>query len=291
MFWHKPIAPLRSSSWMMARPTPRQRRHKSLAAAHPAEIRWLRIINSGPGSAREAGRRLARGSFIQHFDSDDLLHPHKFELQVLGLSKHLECAVAYGKTRFYRLGEHAADKPWKRTGDHVTMMFPSFLRERWWDTSTPLYRRELIDRAGAWTSLRQEEDWEYDCRIASQGVKLYNCCQFVSDTRDGRQSNSNGRTFGMLADRAKAHELILQVMPGWPTFLAKRTRWSISPASYFSSPGSAERGLKKESERLFQLGSRGFIATPSGGPRFSRLEKVARSGRLDGRGVARIPLG
>src|SRR5262245_21086983 len=48
---------------------------QSLASAHPTEIRWLRIINGGPGAAREAGRRCARGAFIQYLDSDDLLHP------------------------------------------------------------------------------------------------------------------------------------------------------------------------------------------------------------------------
>jgi len=49
------------------------------------EVRVIHQPNGGPGTAREAGRRAARGEFIQHLDSDDLLLPHKFALQVAGL--------------------------------------------------------------------------------------------------------------------------------------------------------------------------------------------------------------
>ena len=43
--------------------------------------------NGGPGAARETGRLAARGEFIQYLDSDDLLLPTKFELQVAGLRR------------------------------------------------------------------------------------------------------------------------------------------------------------------------------------------------------------
>src|SRR5438094_204673 len=44
--------------------------------------RVIHQANAGPGAAREAGRLVARGEFIQHLDSDDLLLQRKFELQV-----------------------------------------------------------------------------------------------------------------------------------------------------------------------------------------------------------------
>src|SRR6516162_4689392 len=106
--------------------------------------------------------------FIQYLDSDDLLLPKKFEFQVSGLRQCSDCAVSYGKTRFYAYGDRPTDQPWKRTGEQIPTMFPSFLQSRWWDTSTPLYVREVTDLAGPWTELRNEEDWEYDCRIASK---------------------------------------------------------------------------------------------------------------------------
>jgi hypothetical protein len=102
---------------------------------------------------------------------------------------------------------------WKRTGERISTMFPSFLQSRWWDTSTPLYRREVTDLAGPWTELRNEEDWEYDCRIASKGGRLHYGDAFVSDTRIifGIQLSTAGSSDPeKLKNRATAHRLILE---------------------------------------------------------------------------------
>ena len=57
---------------------------EALAERH-SEVRTIHRENGGPGVARETGRLAARGEFIQYLDSDDLLLPTKFELQVAGL--------------------------------------------------------------------------------------------------------------------------------------------------------------------------------------------------------------
>ena len=188
------------------------REAEALAEAH-SEVRAIHRQNGGPGVARETGRLVARGEFIQYLDSDDLLLPRKFELQVGGLGNCRDCAVSYGKTRFYAHGDRAKDVAWKRTGERIPTMFPSFLQSRWWDTSTPLYRRKATDLAGPWSKLRNEEDWEYDCRIASKGCCLHYCDAFVSDTRStpGYQLSAAGSSDPKkLRDRATAHMLILE---------------------------------------------------------------------------------
>lgn len=188
------------------------REAEALAEAH-LEIRAIHRENGGSGAARETGRLAASGEFIQYLDSDDLLLPTKFELQVAGLRRCGDCAVSYGKTRFYACGDRPTDVAWKRTGERIPTMFPSFLQSRWWDTSTPLYRREVTDLAGPWTRLRNEEDWEYDCRIASKGGRLHYCDAFVSDTRMtlGYQLSTAGLSDPKkLSDRATAHRLILE---------------------------------------------------------------------------------
>lgn len=185
---------------------------KCLTLAHPAVLRVFRIKNGGAGAARETGRQQARGEYIQYLDSDDLLMPNKFELQVEALRLNPDCGVAYGKTRFYLMRDGPRDVPWKRTGERFSAMFPSFLQSRWWGTSTPLYRRTVIDGAGAWLPLKNEEDWEYDCRIAATGTRLIYIDAFVSDQRwDGQPRLSMGGTTdsGKLRDRAQAHLRIL----------------------------------------------------------------------------------
>jgi hypothetical protein len=178
-----------------------------------SEVRVIHRQNGGPGAARETGRLAARGEFIQYLDSDDLLLPIKFEVQVAGLRRCGDCAVSYGKTRFYSYGDRPTDVAWKRTGEHICTMFPSFLQSRWWGTSTPLYRRDVTDLAGPWTELTHEEDWEYDCRIARHGGRLDYRDVFVSDERAllGCRLSSGGSTDPeKVRSRAQAHKLIFE---------------------------------------------------------------------------------
>jgi glycosyltransferase involved in cell wall biosynthesis len=184
----------------------------ALAKAHP-EVRAIHRENGGPGAARETGRLAASGEFIQYLDSDDLLLPTKFELQVASLHRFDDCAVAYGKTRFYTYRDLPRDVAWKRTGEQIPTMFPSFLQSRWWGTSTPLYRRKVTDLAGPWTNLKNEEDWEYDCRIASKGVRLCYVETFISEERvtSGPRLSAGGTSDPKkLSDRATVHKLILE---------------------------------------------------------------------------------
>ena len=73
------------------------REAEALAAKH-SEVRTIHRKNGGPGAARETGRLAARGEFIQYLDSDDLLLPKKFVLQVTGLRQHTDCHVSYART-------------------------------------------------------------------------------------------------------------------------------------------------------------------------------------------------
>lgn len=185
----------------------------AFAAEWPEIIRVIHQSNAGPGLAREAGRKCAGGEFIQYLDSDDILLSRKFECQVAGLRRHPECAVAYGKTHFCTHGATSAPRAWKRTGERIDTMFPSFLHSRWWGTSTPLYRRAITDAAGPWLGLKSEEDWEYDCRLAAMGVRLVFVEEFVSEEHEhggARLSRGGSISPDTLGDRARAHSLILQ---------------------------------------------------------------------------------
>ena len=242
----------------------------SLAKDHPQEIRVIHQKNSGVGSAREAGRLQARGEFIQYLDSDDILMPKKFELQVAGLRAHLECAVAYGKTRYYEAGGIPRDIPWKRTGEKIETMFPAFLQSRWWGTSTPLYRREIVDRAGAWTSLCREEDWEYDSRIAALGVRLYYCDEFVSEQR-GMSSDRLCKNLPLSTwqDRAKAHALIFEHARRAGIDESSPEMWHFARESFLYSRQCGAEGLVKESKEFFQL-----ARTASGAKRGDGLDFI-----------------
>jgi Glycosyl transferase family 2 len=227
----------------------------SLARAH-AEIRVIHQPRGGVGRAREAGRREARGEFIQHLDSDDLLAPTKFALQVASLREGPECGVAYGWTRVrFRDGSTLA-APWKRTGESIDAMFPAMLQARWWDTSTPLYRASLIERAGPWLPLRCEEDWEYDCRIAALGVRLRHVEEWVSETRQHAAQTSGTGDPNTLRDRAAAHAAILaHARRGGVREDAPEMR-HFSRELFLLARQCGAAGLGEESAHLFTLARR-----------------------------------
>ncbi|HUG41902.1 MAG TPA: glycosyltransferase family A protein [Longimicrobiales bacterium] len=183
-----------------------------IESAHPGVVRVLHVPNGGPGLAREAGRRVARGEFIQYLDSDDVLLPEKFERQVAALLADPGAGVCYGITRYVDEEGKGGDRPTRRTGERIEWMFPSFLVDRWWATSTALFRRSVTDAVGPWTGLRNEEDWEYDCRVAALGTRLCYVPHFVSEVRGHageRLSRSGSTDPDKLRDRAAAHALIL----------------------------------------------------------------------------------
>ncbi len=232
----------------------------ALVAEHPGLVRAIRIQNSGPGLARQAGLAVGAGAYVQFLDSDDLLLPEKFALQVAGLEAHPECAVSYGKTREYTLNVVPADVPAavpaRRTGERFDMLFPAALDGRLWATETPLFRRAALEAIGPWSGLRVLEDWEYECRLGARGARLHYCDAFVSEhrhhagPREGLRWQHDTEAF---KDLLAAHERVLEharaagVSPDAPEM--KRAARNL----FRLARDAGARGLAAEGRRLLRL--------------------------------------
>ena len=232
----------------------------ALVSDSPEEIvRIIHQANAGPGIARETGRNSARGEFIQYLDSDDILLARKFELQVAGLTGHPQCGISYGKTHYCIHGGKAAPTPWKRTGERIPHVFPAMLESRWWGTSTPLYRRSIVDRAGSWSRLRSEEDWEYDCRFGAMGVSLHYVPEFVSEEHEhhgDRLSRGAIRDPEKLRDVALARRLILDHALSAGLARNEPEMRHYARALFLLSRQCGAAGLDLESRELFALAKR-----------------------------------
>jgi hypothetical protein len=251
---------------------------QDLARSRPDSVRAVRQSNGGPGAAREHGRQLARGEFIQYLDSDDVLLPGKFTTQVAALRRRPECAAAYGMTRFVYSDKSTAPGPWKGSGIPRETMFPSFLMERWWDTPNPLYRAEYCERAGAWTTLRLEEDWEYDCRIAALGARLVWCDRYVCEVREhvgARLSGGSALDADRMRDRAASHALILSHAIRAGISLESPEMRHFSRALFLLSRQCGAAGLAKESSHLFELSRQAAGAKRSKGMDYRLYRLVA----------------
>jgi len=228
-----------------------------LGGTNRCTVRAVTQVNGGPGVAREHGRQLAQGEFIQYLDSDDVLLPEKFSAQVAALRSKPDADVAYGKTSYRHADGQLEPGAWKGSGREVSTMFPSFLNERWWDTPNPLYRSRLCDEAGPWSELRLEEDWEYDCRVAALGGRLVWCNQFVCEVRDhGGDRLCRGTLFDKerMGTRARSHELIWQhaVTAGLPSTAPYEVA-KFSRSLFLLARQCGAAGLPNESRRLFDL--------------------------------------
>ena len=229
---------------------------RELAARHPDIIRCLRRDNGGPGAARAAGTAAARGEFFQYLDSDDLLSPVKFEHQVGALRRRPDGDVSYCKTRQYWHKSPPNDVATARTGVPLKTLFPELLRGRCWRTLTPLYRRAIVERAGSWSSLRQDEDWEFEARVAALGAQLVWCDEFLADVRNHDAPRAGGKSLRcpqQMRDRCAAHQLIYSHARQARMTPADPALQYFARTLFLLARQAGAVGLARESQMLFEL--------------------------------------
>jgi glycosyltransferase involved in cell wall biosynthesis len=185
---------------------------EQLAKDYPDFIRFLRKSNSGAGPTREAGRQLARGEFIQYLDSDDLLLPEKFQLQVDALRAEPDCGIAYGWIILEQDDGERLTTPYKCSGEQRETLFPWLLADRWWNTNTPLWRRSVCDLLGPWSDLRWSQDWEYDARAAALGVRLAYVPEFVTVQRQHSGTRQTADANWLEPERIRNRRYFLEML-------------------------------------------------------------------------------
>jgi glycosyltransferase involved in cell wall biosynthesis len=227
-----------------------------LAAQHPGVIRALHQPNTGPGAAREAGRRAARGGFIQYLDSDDLLAPQKFEIQVEALNTNTGADVAVCAVRQYDVGRPSSAKSSTWSGGRLFHALPALLNGRVWLTPAFLVRREASERAGAWIGLRQYEDWEYDVRLATLGSLVVWCPEILADVRHHALPRAGAwlrLTPEQLRDRARAHVLIYHHARSAGIGLEEPEMRRFARALFYYARQCGAAGFSEDSRELFGL--------------------------------------
>ncbi|MFN9644469.1 MAG: glycosyltransferase family 2 protein [Cyanobacteriota bacterium] len=239
-----------------------ERTAEELAKKWPKTINVISQANAGPGRARELGTQLASGDFIQYLDSDDLLLATKLESQVKALLKNPESSIAYGISyqEDYSFHPPLLSGPLRLTGDEIPHLFPKLLNERWWTTSCPLYRRQLINRIGPWKDLINEEDWEFDGRAGRLDTSLV----WVNEGMSIRRINLNSDhlSFGGCTNVKKLSHRILAKQLLFEYALAngmKRTDYEMklfARECFLLSRQSGIIGLEKQSRIMFRLSRR-----------------------------------
>jgi hypothetical protein len=240
---------------------------EELAHGSADPIRVIHQGNAGPGAARQRGLEASRGEFIQYLDSDDLLLPGKFAAQVGALRRSGHCQISYGPS----FEENHAVLPVQRrgpmraTGEPRERLFPQLLVERWWTTSSPLYRRGLLMQIGPWEPWINEEDWEYDARAAATDAPLAWVSEPVSVRRihlSGGNLSDNGCEDPLkLSHRALAQASLFRCARQAGVSLAAPEMRHFARAAFLLSRQCALAGMPSVSASLYDLACK--ASTPS----------------------------
>lgn len=145
------------------------------AAEHDGDssftVRVIRQENQGAGAARNRGLIASIGEFIQYLDSDDVLHPEKFERHVRAL-REMECEYVWSpmvEAPRTSIREEAASFPSDEKWSEVWFDNPErpHVPE---SACAGLYSRPLCVRVGPWAEdlvCREDWDYRYRCDIIS----------------------------------------------------------------------------------------------------------------------------
>ncbi|CAM4109050.1 Glycosyltransferase involved in cell wall bisynthesis [Pedobacter westerhofensis] len=136
-------------------------------------FRYFRLENGGTSKAKNAGISYSNGEFIQFLDADDLLSPHKLEIQV-NLLENTKYALVFSKSRFFgifgdkRLIMDKYPKGYLATRSlQDDALYEKLTRNNIVTISAPLVRASLVRAAGGFdATLLNNEDWLFWYRIA-----------------------------------------------------------------------------------------------------------------------------
>ncbi|WP_338767955.1 glycosyltransferase [Bernardetia sp. ABR2-2B] len=132
--------------------------------------------NRGVSAARETGRKLAKGEYIQYLDSDDLLTSQKIEIQYKALEEN-KADVAYGDWQKFseKISDQNKEKKYLEKverqieGDEEIALFTDF----WCPPAAILYSKSIVDKIGVWnTDLPIIQDARYFLDAAIQKGKF-----------------------------------------------------------------------------------------------------------------------
>lgn len=228
------------------------------------EVSLFRQTNQGLSVARNSGLKIAKGSYIQFLDADDMLSPSKIDLQIAHLIAHDKRVISVCD---YVAASSAADVPQKPISNFSSVSFEldDFLFH--WESgfSVPihcaLFPKELLRGISFNSQLRAKEDWVFWVRLLQSGVSLEYLPVLGAFYRQHHNSMHQDLHEMGLAWMAAAKAIAATLPKGSirNAFLSRIENWHAFyylPASKLKGNSKAEKSEKARRVRSFGKKSR-----------------------------------
>ncbi len=153
----------------------------------------------GACSCRNFGFELSKGTYINWFDSDDIMLPKKLENQILVAEKNNSDLVVC-QTQFFEGSTSELKYLWNNTFTPKYDPLTDFITFRLaWSINAPLWKKSFLDDKELFNvTLNSSQDWEFHSRILSYNPKFnflnrtYNLVR-IHEQRIGINNNSQRR--------------------------------------------------------------------------------------------------
>jgi len=165
----------------------------------------------GANACRNYGFEISKGTYIQWFDSDDLMHPDKIKLKVEVLNTNTDHFVVCSGIEFMKQTDNTFTK-WDKIYDdtpfisHVTGKIA-------FHTNGPMFKKSFLENKLLFDeTLKRKQEWEFYSRLLQSSVNYYPLQKILYYFRIHNNSINSENNRETLYSRIKATKLVFKLL-------------------------------------------------------------------------------